>query len=261
MGDCGDLSTISGMDNSLSKWIPSAADALGLLLHIVLFPTLYDLFLQRNVFGWIVVAGVYLIFCFAVNGLKKLQPMPEKLSQLEWQWLGRFDFTRSRPWTIIVGVIMAVTVVMIQADINRLVESTLILMQNPGEVHEGEVSLYYSFGPGFLWTILGLFYVLVLITKVEKTIEPSSGRYLRNELVGLLAINALAVVFSIYFASLMARLDLTSAGRTAAFVGLLLLYGILFDPLRLVHFLKRPEPMGLITYIIFMLYCIVRIFV
>lgn len=261
MGDYGDLSTISGMDNSLSKWIPSTADVLGLLLHIVLFPTLYNLFLQRNIFGWILLAGGYFIFCLAVNRLKKLQPMPEKLSQLEWQWLSRFDFTRSRPWTIIIGVIMAVTVIMIQADINRLVESTLLLMQNPGEVHEGEVSLYYSFGPGFLWTILGLFYLLVLITKVEKTIEPGSGRYQRNEFLSLLAINSLAILFSAYFASLVARLELTTLGLTAAFVGLLILYSILFDPLRLVHFLKRPEPVSLITYIMFMLYCIVRIVV
>lgn len=252
------LSTITGMNDSLKNWIPVTADVLGLILHIVLFSTLYNLFSSRNAAAWFVVAGAYFVFCLAVNGLKKLQP--DERGEVP-RWLAKFDFTRSRPLTVIIAVVMAITVIMIQADINQLVESALALAQSPGEVHEGEVSLYYAFGPSFLWTILGLFYLLVLITNVEQNVEPDSGRYLRNEFVGLLAINVLIVTYSAYFATLVDRLELAGGGLVAGFVGLLLLYTVLFDPLRLLHFLKRPQSLSLISYIIFVAYCLIRVFV
>lgn len=252
------LSTITGMNDSLKNWIPVTADVLGLILHIVLFSTLYNLFSNRNAAAWFVVAGTYFVFCLAVNGLKKLQPDRNEETP---SWLDKFDFTRSRPITVLIGVMMAFTVIMIQADINQLVESAIILAQNPGEVHEGEVSLYYAFGPSFLWTILGLFYLLVLITNVEQNVEPNSGRYMRNEFVGLLATNALIVVYSAYFATLVDRVQLGGIELIIGLIGLLLLYTVLFDPLRLLHFLKRPQPLGLISYIIFVAYCLIRVFV
>lgn len=251
------LFTIGGM-NGLKNWIPMMVDVLGVALHIVLFSVLYELFAAREVRGWFVVAGAYLLFCFGVNGLKKLEPAEGMQAPA---WLKRLDFTGSRPWLIGLGVVMAVTVVLIQADINNLIDSTIDLMSNAGEVHEGEVSLYYSFGPGFLWLILGLFYVLVLMTQVENRITAESGRYLRAQLFGLGMINVLAVVYVAYFGALLARLDLSTAAWAGSMIGLTVLFVVVFFPARLVHFFKRPQLLGLMSFTIFIGYVLVRLVV
>ena len=250
------LSTIGSM-NALKNWIPILVDVLGIALHIFLFTTLTELFAAREVRGWFVIAGVYLLFCFGVNGLKKLEPAAGMSAP---NGLKRLDFTGSRPWLIGLGVIMAITVVLIQADINKLIESTIVLMSNAGEVHEGEVSLYYSFGPGFLWTILGLFYVLVLMTQVENSITAETPRYLWAQSFGLTMINVLVVVYAAYFSALLARFELSPAVLTFSVMGIGLLFLLVFFPARLVHYFKRPQLLGLTSFTIFIGYVVVRLF-
>lgn len=232
-------------------WWPIAADFLAILLVVTLFAPLEQLFAQRTAQGWAVVAAVYLFFCLAINGLRKLQPVAAERPA----WLTQFNVLgRTGGWVVGLGLVMALTVILIQADLNQLAESTQIVVQNP-ELHEGEVTLYYAFGPALMWIALGLFYVLVLVTKVDVRHAPTTVRYGLTYFWSALLTDSLMLVLSAYFASLWAR-QAWAVTAVLPFLGLLLLYTILFDPLRLLHAEKTGQWWPLLTYSIFVLLCL-----
>ena len=238
--------------NKLFVW-PLTADLLAIALFFVLFAPLRNLLADQTARGWLVVAAVYFFFCLAMNGLKKLRPLPAERPV----WLTKLDVLANTKWAAVAAVLMAIAITMVQADLNQLVESAQLLAQSPGVVHEGEVSLYYAFGPTFLWIILGLFYVLVMVTKVEQKFAPETAAYASRYFWGALMIDGLALVLAAYAGSLVGRAarPLTTAELVLIFAGCLLAAGLLLDPARLFHFNKQPSLWPLLTYIAFILLC------
>ena len=242
-------------NNNLYLW-PMAADALAIVLWLLFFIPLRELFAQRTAQGWLVVAAVYLLFGFGFNGLKKLRsaPTPEP-------WLATLNVLAHPKWGMWAALLMAVAITLVQADLNQLVESAQLLAREAGVVHEGEVSLYYAFGPTFLWVIIALFYVLVVATRVEERYEPGTAAYALRLFWGVLCSNSLALVLAAYAGSLVGRLGrpLTTAEVWLTLGGALLAAGLLIDPTRLYVLSKQPRLIALLSYVTLMLFCLVGI--
>lgn len=212
-----------------------AADAAGFVLLFVAFNPLVLEFGRRTIRGGMIVLVVYVLFAYGVNALKRLAP----LSGPAEDYLRPLDFSGSRPVKFALGLLVVAFFVVLQIDLNRATESMIALMTRPDSFgHEGEITLYYSFGPLFLWLMVGVLYLAAFVLPTEKRAESGSGRFIWIEFAGLLAANGMLVVSAAYLASL--------GGRTAGIspflftLAALVVLELLFDPARLRHALRNP---------------------
>lgn len=229
------------MRYTLADWIPPAADGVAALALWLLFGGLSQrLGVPSLGSAWLLIA-FYIIFCFGVNGIRKLLPASYVTPP---PWL---EFLQTRPWRVAQALSAILAFLMAQADLNKLVESTLLLAENPGKVNEGEVSLYFAFGPAFLWTIIGFFYLLVLITPVTPRVGQETPRGAVTAFASLLAVNFMVLTAAAYAAAVGAR---SGDGAILALLSVWLL--LIFIPPRLMHYWKRPNRWALLSYGLFL---------
>lgn len=236
------------------------ADVLGAVLLTAVFVPLLQAFATRQVFGWVwyVLVGTYILFCFAMNGVRKTtsQQTPPH------PFLAKFAGVQTKPTTAVVGLLMAAALLFIQADINQLAESALELAQHPGEVHEGEVTLYFAFGPILIWVMIALFYLLVLVTQVEPKYPAHSTAAALLAGWSLFLNNSLLLLYTAYLVSSLNRLwgDGWTVSQTFL-AALIMLAGwlLLFVPPRLFVYFKRPHLRPWLTFLLFTLYAFIAV--
>lgn len=222
-----------------------AADVVGLLLLIFLFQPLRTLFDAQTIRGGMLFLVAYIAFALAVNVLKRLEPQPGPAANL----VQLFDYRRSSFLTVVLALIVVFGFIAVEIDLNQATNSMVELMSRPEFYgNEGEISLYYSFGPLFLWLMIGVLYVVALLLPTERHIPAGSERYAVTELVALILINLMLVMTAAYLAAAFTRIWPLDGRPLLA--GLLTLFAleIVFDPARLRHALKQPLWLPLITF-------------
>lgn len=218
------------------------ADIVGFATHFLLFGWLYQLFQNNPTAGGLLLLGLYLLFCFGVNFLRKLQPYPDanphRLATL-------LDFRDKRTAVVLLTLFTITFAIIAQVDLNGFVESTSALGADQfQEVHEGEVSLYFMFGPAFLWLAVAFFYLVVMITNVEETTIPATPAYYGREFAGLLFSNLLLVSYGAYLATVATQLGQAWLWSLVALV----VFGVMFGVPRLLAYLKNPAMLGVVTF-------------
>ncbi len=229
------------------------ADIVGFATHILLFGWLYQLFETNRTSGGLLLLGLYLLFCFGVNFLRKLQPYPGATPH---PIATRLDFRANHTAVVLLTLFTVALAVAVQVDLNGFVESTAALGADQfPEVHEGEVSLYFMFGPAFLWLGISLFYLVVMITQVETTAVAGTTAYALREFLGLTVSNLLMVSYGAYLATVAAQ---TGQGWLWASVALGA-FTLVFGVPRLLAYLKNPAMVGVVTFAGLVLFTAVRV--
>ncbi len=229
------------------RYLPALlADGAGILLLLTAFSPLAAEFGRRTARGGMILLVVYVVFAFGVNALKRLAVLPGAAGEL----LGRLDFTPHRWTRLLLALPVVAFFLAAQIDLNRAADSMIALMTRPETYgHEGEITLYYSFGPLFLWLMIGVLYLAAFALPTERRIEASSPAYGRVEFLGLLAINGMLVTTAAYLAALFARYGPHGGGaRIWLALGALLALELLFDPARLRHALKNQSWWPVISF-------------
>lgn len=227
-----------------------AADFVGALLFIFLLsPFLENLLKNISVRGGSILFFALILAGLALNVLKRLEknPFPASLS-----WLSRFDFSNSQRILLALAISVVAIFVLMQANLNNLWGDTVDLFANTGEVHEGEMTLYITFGPIFIWFMAGAVYLAGFALKTEKVIENQSAAYGWVEFVGLLFANILLGLFALYFAGWFGRM-FPSLGSGIVFILTLILLELLFIPMRLRHTFRNPQVASVASFLFLML--------
>jgi hypothetical protein len=195
--------------------------------------------------------GLYILFCFGVNSLRKLQPTGAE----PVAWLKKLDFRGNRTAVFLLALAPIVLAVFAQVDLNGFISSTAALGDDQfPEVHEGEVSLYFMFGPSFLWLGVALFYLVVMLTKVEATAVPATRAYWLREFFGLSVNNLMLISYAAYLSTL-----IMAGGNWLGWVLALLWLGVAFGAPRLLGYLANPTLPGLVTFAGLFLFTAVRL--
>ncbi|MCA9979517.1 MAG: hypothetical protein KDD89_01740 [Anaerolineales bacterium] len=238
----------------MNRLLPQiGADIVGFAAHLFLFGWLYQLFAERPTSGGLFLLGLYVLFCFGVNFLRKLQPYPDAKPLAA---LARLDFRANRTAVVLLTLVAVAFAVAVQVDLNDFVGSMAALGADQfPEVHEGEVSLYFMFGPSFLWLGSSLFYLVVMVTQVEETAVPETTTYAVREFLGLTISNLLMVSYGAYLAGVAARTG--NAGLWAVLA--VVVFGLMFGVPRLLAYLKNPQLVGWVTFGLLVLSTAVRI--
>lgn len=216
-------------------YLPTVFDALALLMLGLLATPLLHYFSTNSMGGATLLMVLYIAFCFGVNFLRKTQPLPGR-EIASWKLLENQNF--------IIGftLLMVVLFIFAQVDLNQFITSTFEMGQDQfPDRHEGETSLYFMFGPSFLWIGVALFYLVVMITQVEQTLTPETPAYWWRRSAGLLLNNLLLLTFTAYLAS--------ASGRWGSWSYLFALW--LFLALgfpRLLDWIKAPHWLTLVTF-------------
>ncbi|MDJ0752869.1 MAG: hypothetical protein QNJ45_05075 [Ardenticatenaceae bacterium] len=233
---------------SLPNYLPAvAADILGLILLFTLFSPLNRLFTAQTIRGGMIFLIVYVAFAFSVNALKRLDAQPGPA----FKYLKTVDFTRSSWITGVLALLVIAGFLIVQIDLNQATESMLALMSRPESYgHEGEITLYYSFGPLFLWLMVGVLYLAAMLLPTQRRISAGLNRYAVTEFVSLSLINLMMVFAAAYLAAYFGRVwGLTGQPFLAGLLALVLLE-IAFDPPRLRHALKQPLWLPILTFLL-----------
>lgn len=214
-----------------------AADLVGLLLLIFLFNPLRSLFEARTIRGGMYFLVTYIVFALAVNVLKRLEQRPGPAAD----FVRLFDYTGSPFLKVFLALIVIAGFVVVEIDLNRATDSMIELMSRPEFYgNEGEITLYYSFGPLFLWLMIGVLYLAALLLPTQQRIAAGSSRYALTEFVALSLINVMLVMSAAYLAAAFSRMGSFNDQPLTAGILALLVLEIVFDPARLRHALKQP---------------------
>lgn len=223
-----------------------AADIAGLILLIaVLVPFLGPFLSTPTVRGGSILFFVFVLVGFAINRVKRLE-FKEGLSA---SWLQRINFSDNQSMLIALGVSLIVVFVLMQVNLNNLWGDTLDLFENTGEVHEGEMTLYITFGPIFIWFIAGALYLAGYVLKTEKVIEKESAAYGWTEFVALLLINIMLGMFALFINGWLSR-SFPAVGSTTLFIITWLGLELLFIPIRLRHTFKNPQIISIASFLL-----------
>ncbi|MFK7800967.1 MAG: hypothetical protein AB8G95_05005 [Anaerolineae bacterium] len=232
------------------KALPAvAADTLGLIVFFVLIsPFFAERLLTPTTTGGSILFVFFVLVAFGMNRIKRLEPISGDASG----WISRFDFANSQRNMIIIALTIVLSFVLMQFEMNDIFGDTLDLFENTGEVHEGEMTLYITFGPIFIWFIAGALYLIGFALPTEKSVPADTNAYRATEFVVLLLINLLIGAFALYFSGWIGR-TVPSAGSVTTFLGILIILEILFIPARLRHSFKNPQKFALISFFVMLL--------
>ncbi len=223
-----------------------AADIVGLALFLaVTVPFLGPFISTPTVRGGSLIFLVFVLVGFALNRLKRLEPK-EGFSAA---WLKAIDFTNNQTALITLGVGLIIVFVLMQTNLNDLWGDTVDLFENTGEVHEGEMTLYITFGPIFIWFMAGALYLAGYVLKTEKVIEKETAAYGWTEFVGLLIINLLLGMFALFISGWLGR-TAPALGTAAAFILTWLGLELLFIPVRLRHTFRNPQLFSMLSFLL-----------
>lgn len=232
------------------KFLPAVmADIVGIaLIPLFLIPFYGDALLNTSVQGGSVLFVVFLLVAFGVNQIKRLEPQSSTLPK----WFEKLNFTHNQQLMMGIALSLAVVFVLAQVNLNNLWGDTVDLFENTGEVHEGEMTLYITFGPIFIWFMAGAFYLIGFSLPTEKVIESDTGRYWVTEFVVLLLINILLGMFALFLAGWFGRF-FPNFGPIIKFLLVWVTLEILFIPLRLRHVFKNPSWVSIVSFLLFIL--------
>ncbi len=233
------------------KAIPAiAADFVGVLLLIfVSVPLLSPLLKTPTIRGGSILFLLFILVGLGLNRIKRL----ESQDRFRPNWLKTLDFSNHQPTLIFLAIAIIFVFVLAQADLNDLWGDTVDLFENTGEVHEGEMTLYITFGPIFIWLMAGALFFAGFVLKTEKVIETDAAAYRWTEFVGLLLINALLGLFGLFLAGWLGR-TLPAAGSTVVFLSLSIFLGLMFFPIRGRHTLRHPLPITIISFVLYLIF-------
>ncbi|MEM9774958.1 MAG: hypothetical protein AAF902_10275 [Chloroflexota bacterium] len=233
-----------------SKAFPAViADILGLLLiPLFLIPVYGASLTSTTVQGGSILFIVFLLVAFGINQIKRLELKPGKLPS----WFESLNFTRNQQVMIGLALSLVVVFVLAQVNLNNIWGDTVDLFENTGEVHEGEMTLYITFGPIFIWFMAGAFYLIGFSLPTEKVIETESNRYWLTEFVVLLLINVLVGMFALFLAGWFGRF-FPSVGVVGKFLFVWAALEFLFIPTRLRHVFKNPSWLSIGSFLLVIL--------
>lgn len=232
------------------KALPAvSADILGLIAFLVLMnPFFGERLLNPTVPGGSILFVLFLLVAFGINRIKRLETVEGDAAS----WIRRFDFTSSQRNMILIALTVVISFALMQSEMNDLIGDTLDLFENTGEVHEGEMTLYITFGPIFIWFIAGALYLIGFALPTEKLIPAGTTTYRVTEFVVLLLMNLLIGAYALYFSGWIGRI-FPSAGGVATFLGILILLEFLFIPMRLRKSFKNPQNLAIISFFVMLL--------
>lgn len=231
------------------KVLPAvAADILGaLILIFVSIPFLSGLLKVPSVRGGSYLFLVFILVGLGLNRLKRLEiqgPVPA--------WLKKLDFSGHQPTLIFLSVAIIFVFVCAQSNLNNLWGDTVDLFENTGEVHEGEMTLYITFGPIFIWLMAGAIFFAGFVLKTEKVIDADSAAYGWTEFIALLLINIFMGLFALFFAGWFGQ-TLTMAGSGVIFLITLICTELMFLPIRGRHSLRNPQVASIVSFLLLLL--------
>ena len=226
-----------------------AADALGLILIFFLIQPLWGEFIHTpSVRGGSVIFLLFVLVGIVINRVKRLEKIEGDAAGL----IGRLDFTGNQRTLIMLALSLVIIFVLSQTELNNLWGDTVDLFENTGEVHEGEMTLYITFGPIFIWFMAGALYLIGFSLPTEKVIWAGSNTYLITEFLTLLFVNLLVGAFAIYLGGWFGR-TLPNIGPILSALFVLITLGLMFIPTRLRHSFQNPQIASIITFLIVIL--------
>ncbi len=236
------------------SWPAVTADLIGLCALIFLFPIIRQQMVALPTRGAGILLFLFFAAAIAINRLKRLEMQSGEATGL----LTQLDFTQNQPLLVGLGLIAGAIFIFIQAELNGLTGDLETLFGRDGYVHEGEITLYYSLGPAFMWFMVAAFYQAAFILPTKYKISPQTDSYYRTELLTLTVINFYLVAMSAYLAT---AVSIWFANPILQFLAALLLLGLIFDPARLRHSVKNSQWLPLITFTLLFLFALVLIMV
>ncbi|MFT5194787.1 MAG: hypothetical protein ACI9EW_002258 [Cellvibrionaceae bacterium] len=239
------------------KSLPAvAADVLGLIIFIALSaPFLSERLQTPTVSGGSILFFVFLFVAFGMNRIKRLEPVSGDAQS----WIGRFDFTGNQRNMILLALTFVFAFVLMQTEMNNIWGDTVNLFENTGEVHEGEMTLYITFGPIFIWFIASAIYLIGFALPTDRSIAAEEKGYAITEFVALLLMNLLIGFYALYFSGWIGRMS-PSAGDIVTFLATLIILELLFIPMRLRHSFKNPQIASIISFFMMLLSIVFLVF-
>ena len=216
------------------SWPALTADAIGMLALILTLPLLKEQFETIPIRGASILLGLFFLMGIAVNRLKRLEPQASDTADLAT----KLNFTHNQTIVTLLGIAAGHVFVFIQADLNQITNDLVALYGRDGYVHEGEITLYYSLGPTFMWFMVAAFYQAAFMLKTERRIAAYTQTYQITEVLALTAIN----LYLVGFAGYLAAVGSTWFSSPVLFlIVAFILIELVFDPARLRHTIKNPQ--------------------
>lgn len=211
-------------------------DLLSILLAFWAIPSMRNYFRQTTAINAAVLGGVFVLFCFGVFFIKKLESTRNQESMD--QWLTQRNLT-------IAGVLFGI--VLAGAFAHQLDYFSLLLEVDDRVLGAGESSAFFVYAPG-AWLGAGLIYTLVLSSQKPPRFQANTAVYQRMAVLGLLAVNVMALFMAAELVSLFHHQTMLSG-----LLALILLLPLLFLPPRLIYLTKRNSQASLLTFIVYLI--------
>lgn len=216
------------------RFIPLLADLTGVALYFLLAPRLTGQFGQGTVINSLLIGLVFVLFCGAVHGIRKLEP------ELAMTVSGR------RVWGGL-AVIFSFFISIVTAYTVGFLDSTINL--NRQILDEPSATLYLLITPAS-WFGLALIYVLVLSGPTGATLRPGTARYTLVSYLSLVGINVMAVLTTAFWQAIWNRF----APAGTFFIPLFLLALLLYAPPRLMLWQKQGHWSSLLSLFLWLLF-------
>jgi hypothetical protein len=199
-------------------------------------------FQNLGFFNSVILGAVFLLFCFSVYAIKKLQPFSPWASSLS---LLADERTRGA-----LGVLFALFLMLAVSYVAGFLDSVVAINRNI--LDEPSVTIYLLLTPAS-WFGLALIYMLLLVNEPEPTVPADSPGHFLLTWLGLSGVNLMAVALTAVWQAIWARFALpASFPLTVAFI--FLLYLLLFGPPRLLYLKKYPSFLAVISFIPYLAY-------
>ncbi len=219
--------------------LPLLADLLGAAMYLLLAHPLAGRLAQFGIGNSLLLGLVFILFVLGVYALKKLQTIPGP----PFAPAGWLD---NRRVSAALGVLFALCFALVLGYVTGFLDSVAHL--NRAVLDEPASTIYLLLSPA-TWFGLALVYMLLLITPVEMTLAPGARNYQVVTLLGLLAVNLMAVALSGFRLAVVGRFG---AGGGLVTLAALLLYLLLLLPPRLIHAGRVGRPLSLVTFLLFL---------
>lgn len=216
------------------RFIPVLADLTGVALYFLLGPWLTKQFGQGTIVNSLLIGLVFVLFCVAVYGLRKLEPDLPLSATGRNIWGGLAVI-----FSLFISIVTAYTVGFLDSTINL----------NRQILDEPSATLYLLITPAS-WFGLALIYVLVLSSPMSATLRPDTPRYPLVTYFSLLGINLMAVLTTAFWQALWNRF----APAGAFFIPLLLLALLLYGPPRLILWQKQGHWLSLLSFFLWLVF-------
>lgn len=183
--------------------------------------------------------GIFVLFCFSVYFLKKLEPENNRLP-VTWIPNQLLSVNGQRVLGILFGIALALSVA------HQLGYMEAIFVVDDRVLGAGESSAFFVYGPAS-WLGAGLIYMLILSSATPPRFKRAERRYVPVAALGLLGVNLMLV---------WATAELNAAIHASGIfwsVPVFIILAVLFIPTRLVFFTKHPQVSTLISFGIMLL--------